>query len=78
MHAEYGEAGPGGPVKMWHMVPDEKHVGLCGRELSEQAATLNSTEWGRTDETCCRACGVAWFQSVPFLADEHERKDYLP
>ncbi len=78
MHAEYGDEGRSGPVKQWHMVVDEEHVGLCGRDLPEDAATLDSTEWGRTAEKCCKSCGVNWFQSVPFLADEHERKDYLP
>ncbi|MFE9428781.1 hypothetical protein ACFYNO_38205 [Kitasatospora sp. NPDC006697] len=77
MYAEYGDQGRTGPVKQWHMVQDEKHTGLCGRELAEGSATRDSTEWGRTDEPCCRQCGVVWFQSVPFLADEHDRTSYL-
>ncbi|GAA1245513.1 hypothetical protein GCM10009665_40470 [Kitasatospora nipponensis] len=78
MHAQYGDEGPSGPVKQWHMVLDEKSVALCGRDIDPGAATLDQTEWGRTKETCCRACGVNWLQSVPFLADEHDRQDYLP
>lgn len=78
MHAEYGDQGRSGPVKQWHMVQDQQLVGLCGRELTEGAATLEPTEWGQTKEPCCRACGVVWFQSVPFLADEHDRSTYLP
>ncbi|MFI9270165.1 hypothetical protein ACIGXM_05550 [Kitasatospora sp. NPDC052896] len=78
MRAEYGEAGPAGPVKQWHMVQDEKTVSLCGRELAADSATRPSTEWGTTEEGCCRMCGVLWFQSVPFLADEHDRSSYLP
>ncbi len=78
MHAEYGDEGPAGPVKRWHMVPGGTHVGLCGRELAEGAALIDSTEWGRTTEPCCRSCGVTWFQSVPYLADEHPREDFIP
>ncbi|MGF1429395.1 hypothetical protein [Kitasatospora sp. LaBMicrA B282] len=78
MHAEYGDEGPSGPVKLWHMVQDEKTTAMCGRDLSEGAATLEPTEWGQTSEPCCRPCGAIWFQSVPYLADEIDRSSYLP
>ncbi|MCX4747888.1 hypothetical protein OG455_20600 [Kitasatospora sp. NBC_01287] len=78
MYAEYGDQGPSGPVKQWHMVQGEKIEGLCGRALALGSATREPTEWGRTAEPCCRSCGVVWFQSVPFLADEHDRSQYLP
>ncbi|MGC0317778.1 hypothetical protein QBC98_006288 [Kitasatospora acidiphila] len=77
MRAEYGDQGRSGPVKQWHMVQNDKLVGLCGRDLAEDSATMEATEWGRTNEPCCRQCGVNWFQSVPFLADEHDRSTYL-
>jgi hypothetical protein len=78
MHAEYGDQGREGPVKQWHLVQNENHVGLCGRVLPEEAAMLDATEWwGKTSEKCCRQCGVIWFLSVPFLADEHDREAYL-
>lgn len=78
MRAEYGDEGPTGPVKTWHMVRDENDVAMCGRDLSADSATREQTEWGTTKETCCRACGVIYLQSVPFLADEHDRHDYIP
>lgn len=78
MRAEYGSEGPSGPVKRWHMVPVSTGEPMCGWDLAPGGATLEPTEWGRTAELCCRACGVVWLQSVPFLADEHPREDYLP
>ncbi|WP_035799075.1 hypothetical protein [Kitasatospora mediocidica] len=77
MRAEYGDEGLSGPVRRWHMVPTVTGNALCGQDVPVGGPILEPTEWGRTKEPCCRACGVLWLQSVPFLADEHDRQDYL-
>lgn len=68
MRAEYApeiEAAASAPVKNWHMVREERTTALCGRELSERAATQSEDLWGRTTEPFCHSCGAVYLREVP-------------
>ncbi|NLU70840.1 hypothetical protein [Streptomyces sp. HNM0574] len=67
MRAEYAEgAGPGAPVKIWHMVRRETATAMCGRELSPDAETRTAEVWGTPEgEPFCHTCGALYLREVP-------------
>ncbi|MFF9477472.1 hypothetical protein [Streptomyces sp. NPDC014733] len=69
MRAEYADGvtpGPDAPVKIWHMVRLEGIKAMCGRILSESAATQPADLWGTPEgEPFCHSCGAMYLREVP-------------
>ncbi|GAA3180760.1 MULTISPECIES: hypothetical protein [Streptomyces] len=69
MRAEYEEGvepGPDAEVKNWHMVRRDGIKAMCGRMLSESAATQPADRWGEPEgEPFCFLCGAVYLREVP-------------
>ncbi|GAA2137238.1 hypothetical protein GCM10009760_17490 [Kitasatospora kazusensis] len=72
LRAEYGPAGRGGGVKMWHVVRNtDGLVAMCGREIEADAEAQSEEAWG-TGLRACQQCGSLYMHEVPhFPGDPH-------
>ncbi|MFJ3204710.1 hypothetical protein [Streptomyces sp. NPDC086989] len=67
LRAEYvdGAEPEDGEVKTWHVVREEEATGMCGRELSPEAALRSVDDWGNAGMPICHSCGALYLRESP-------------